>query len=139
MITRLLSTRLLSAALAAAFLAAGAAQAQSPAVQPPAVKPARQCFFKQQLNNWKEVGDRQVYVRVSVRDVYEIALDSPCLNLRWSQSLGVAARGSNSICTGDTVTLIVPDRATGPDRCFGRVVRKLTPEQVAALPPKQRP
>jgi hypothetical protein len=133
MIVRMLSIGVLAAAVAAS------AHAQPPAAPPSAVKPARACFFKQQMNGWKEVGDRQVNIRVSVRDVYEIALDSPCWNLKWSQSLGIESRGSSSICTGDTVDVIVPDRATGPDRCFGRVVRKLTPEQVAALPPKQRP
>jgi hypothetical protein len=110
------------------------------AAQPQPARPApRQCFFQQQLNGWKEVGDRQVNVRVSVRDVYVIALDAPCLNLRWAQSIGLDARGSNNVCTGDTVTVVVPDRSMGPNRCFGRVTRHLTPEEVAALPPKQRP
>jgi hypothetical protein len=121
----------------AAVLAVSAAQAQPAA--PPAKPQTRSCFFKRQLDSWKEVGDRQVNVRVGVRDVYSIALDSPCWNLRWAQRLGVEARGTNSICTGDMITVIVPDRTTGPDRCFGRVTRHLTPEEVAALPPKERP
>lgn len=110
------------------------------AAQPQPVKPpARQCFFQQQVNGWKEVGDRQVNVRAGVRDVYVVALDAPCWNLRWAQAIGLEARGSSSVCTGDLVTVVVPDRATGPDRCVGRVTRRLTPEEVAALPPKQRP
>lgn len=130
--------RLLASILIASALAGSApAQPQANGVRP--LAPARACFFKNQMNGWKEVGDRQVNIRVSVRDVYVVELASPCWNLRWSQSLGIEARGSSSICTGDTIDVIVPDRATGPDRCWGRVTRKLTPEEVAALPAKQRP
>jgi hypothetical protein len=124
---------------ASGLLAAGLAVSVAHAQPAPSPKPARACFFKQQMNGWKEVGDRQVNIRVGVRDVYVIALASPCWNLKWSQALGVEARGSSSICTGDTVDVIVPDHVTGPDRCWGQVTKKLTPEEVAALPPKQRP
>lgn len=123
---------LIPLALIAAGLSAASVQAQP-------ARPARACFFQSQLNGWKEVGDRQVNIRVGVRDIYQIALDSPCWNLRWAERLALESRGSSNICTGDTITVIVPDRTTGPDRCFGRVTRRLTPEEAAALPPKQRP
>lgn len=134
-----MTARLLVPALIASALAVTPAMAQPQANGIKPLAPARACFFKNQMNGWKEVGDRQVNIRVSVRDVYVIELASPCWNLKWSQSLGIEARGQSSICTGDTVDVIVPDRTTGPDRCWGRVTRKLTPEEVAALPPKQRP
>lgn len=130
-----MTARTILALLLPAALAASAAQAQLPASKPG----PRACFFKSQLNGWKEVGDRQLNVRVSVNDVYTIALDSPCWNLKWAQALAVQSRGSSNICTGDTVDVIVPDRTTGPDRCWGRVTRRLTPDEVKALPPKQRP
>jgi hypothetical protein len=123
----------------AALVAAGLALSSAHAATAPAAKAPRACFFQRQMNGWKEVGDRQVNLRIGVNDVYQVDLDSPCWNLRWTQHLGVESRGSSSICTGDTVTLVVPDRTTGPNRCFGRVTHKLTPEEVAALPPKQRP
>lgn len=121
------------ACLTALALSVGAAQAQPPKAAP------RSCFFRQELNSWKEVGDRQVNLKVSVNDVYQVMLDAPCWNIRWTQRLGIEDRGSSSVCTGDLVTLIVPDQPTGPERCFGRVTRKYTPAEVAALPPKQRP
>jgi hypothetical protein len=130
---------MLSFAKAARLVAAGGVLSLITLASAAQAQPARQCFFHRNLNSWKEVGDRQVNVRVSVRDVYVIALDSPCWNLKWAERLGIEARGSNNICTGDTVNLIVPDRTMGPGRCFGRVTQRLTPEQVAALPPKQRP
>jgi len=128
---------LIPASLVAAGLALSSAQAAPATGQ--AAKAPRSCFFKRELNGWKEAGERQVNLRIGVRDVYNVALDAPCWNLKWTEHLGVESRGSNSICTGDLITLIVPDRATGPDRCFGRVTARLTPEEVAALPPKQRP
>jgi hypothetical protein len=118
--------------LVLAASAAGAQPARTSA-------PPRQCFFQRDLNGWKEVGDRQVNLRAGVRDVYQADLNAPCWNLKWAERLGVENRGSSSVCTGDLVVLIVPDHPTGTDRCFARITRKLTPEQVAALPPKQRP
>lgn len=128
MIPSLKAAGLMAAALSA-LPAIAAAQPAAP----------RQCFFQRNLNSWKEVGDRQVNLRVGVRDIYQLELNAPCLNLRWSERLGIENRGSSSVCTGDTIILVVPDRAMGTDRCFARVLRKFTPEQAAALPPKQRP
>lgn len=119
-------------AVLSALAALAAAQAQP--AQPP-----RQCFFHRNLNSWKEVGDRQVNLRIGVNDIYQLELNAPCWNLKWAETLGFENRGSSSACTGDTVILVVPDRALGTDRCFAHIVRKLTPQEAAALPPKQRP
>jgi hypothetical protein len=124
---------------AAGLIAAGVVLSLLPAVAAAQPAPPRQCFFQRQLNGWKEVGDRQVNLRAGVRDIYQVALDAPCWNLKWAQRLGIENRGSSSVCTGDTVVLVVPDRTMGTDRCFARVLRKLTPEEAAALPLKQRP
>jgi hypothetical protein len=126
-------------ALIAAVLAFAAAAGGVAAQPSRAPTPARPCFLQRNLTSWKEAGDRQVYLKVGVNDIYELALDAPCWNLRWAERLGIENRGSSSVCTGDTVILVVPDRAMGTDRCFARVLRRLTPEQAAALPPKQRP
>ena len=79
--------------IAAALSALPAIAAAQPAAP-------RQCFFQRNLNSWKEVGDRQVNLRVGVRDIYQIELNAPCLNLRWSERLGIENRGSSSVCTG---------------------------------------
>jgi hypothetical protein len=119
-----------TAGVALSLIAASAAQAQpSP----------RQCFFQRNLNSWKEVGERRVNLRVGVKDIYQLDLNAPCWNLKWAETLGIENRGSSSVCTGDTVILVVPDRARGTDRCWARVLRKLSPQEAAALPPKERP
>lgn len=130
------TARSLILALALGLAGAAAAEAQVP----PAPKGPRSCFFERNMNGWRDVGQRQVNVRVGVNDVYTIALDAPCINLPWTERIGIENRGgAGSICTGDLVTVIAPGHGTGPDRCFGRVTAHLTPEQAKALPPKERP
>lgn len=131
MLSFLKAARPIAAGAALSLVALAAAQAQP--AQP------RQCFFHRNLNSWKEVGDRQVNLRTGVNDIYQLELNAPCWNLKWAETLGFENRGSSSACTGDTVILLVPDRAMGTDRCWARIVRKLTPQEAAALPPKQRP
>ena len=128
------SASMLTAAAAAATLliAAGPAAAAEP----------RACFFSNELSNWREVGDRQVNLRVGVRDVYELKLLAPCQDLRYAESIGIETRGgSSSICSGLDVNLIVPSSVTHsiPQRCMATSLRKLSKDEARALPPKERP
>jgi len=130
---------LLSAA--AALLLTGAAVAQ-PVNPPPAVKaspPAQQCFFANLVNNFKEVDDHTVDLRVGVNDFYQVTLMGTCDELKWAQAIGLDHRGSPTICTGLDLTLIVPRHPMPPERCPATSIRKLTPEEVAAMPKGQKP
>ena len=104
--------------------------------------PARQCFFSHQLSSWKETGDRSVNLRVGVNDVYALDLLGPCPDLKWAEAIGIETRGgSSSICSGLDVTLIVPSSVTHtiPQRCMATSLRRLTREEVKALPKSDRP
>jgi hypothetical protein len=129
-----LTARVLLAA--AAVLAMGQAPPPEPAPRedPPA---KRQCFFPRNVNGFSAVDDDVVNVRVGVRDIYQLKLLGPCPDVDWTWKIGIISRGS-TICTGLDATLLVPS-TIGPQRCAVRTVRKLTPEEVEALPPKQKP
>lgn len=99
----------------------------------------RQCFYARNVNGFAAQSDRIVNVRVGVRDVYQFELFAPCPDVRWNQALGLQTRGgSNFICSGLDAE-IISRTPIGPQRCPVTNIRKLTPEEVAALPRGARP
>ena len=123
--------------LALASLAATALA--GPAAAAPA---AHQCFFANQLSSWTAAGDSTVNLRVGVNDFYQLQLLGPCPDLKWAESIGIKTRGgSDNICSGLDVELIVPSTVTHtvPQRCMATSLRKLSPDEAAALPRKQKP
>ncbi len=125
---------LLSPTVSSAAEAASAAGCKSPA-------PARSCFFSRQLSSFSAAGEKTLNLRVGVNDYYQLKLLGRCTELPWTQVIGLQTRGgSDFICSGLDVTVIVPRPGGGaPERCMATSLRKLTPEEVKALPPKQKP
>jgi hypothetical protein len=121
-------------ALAVLILAAAATSAAAADKAKPA--PARQCFWPTEVNGFTPVDDTHVNLHVGVKDVYQVELLSPCLDIRWNESLGVKTRGASMVCTGLDIDIISPS-SIGPQRCPARTLRKLTPEEVAALSAKK--
>ena len=125
--------------LSAMALATGALADEPTKAAPKAATP-RQCFYSSNMSSFKEAGDRAVYVRVGVKDLYRLDLFSTCHDLRWAQTIGVESRGSSWICSGSNsdAVLIVPS-TLGPERCMVTDVKKLTDAEIDALPRKDRP
>lgn len=119
--------------------AAGLGNTTVSAADVAAPKPARSCFFADQINGWREAGDKAVLVNVGANKVYRLDLFAPCHDLDTNFTIGVETRGGgNSICDGLDATIIAHS-AIGPMRCPVTKVTLLTPEQVAALSKKDRP
>jgi hypothetical protein len=136
-----IKTSLVAAALGLSALSlatAPVAAAKSPAEAGETAKPKRQCFWANQVNNFAAESDEVVNVRVGVKDIYRMELFGTCHEIDWSQRIGIRSRGGSTICSGLDAELIVPS-SIGPQRCTVRNVRKLTPEEVAALPSKAKP
>lgn len=129
-------------ALAVLTLAAGAAAAaEKPNPDKATIaKPVegRQCFWTRQANGFAAQDDRTVNVRVSVRDVYQFQLMGSCPDIDWSQRIALVSRSGDSICSGLDAEIITRS-PIGPMRCPVSHIRKLTPEEIAALPRKARP
>lgn len=125
--------------LAAAIAAAGPVAPVS-AKSPPEseAKPARQCFWARQVTSFASNDDRIVNIRVGVKDVYQLEMFGPCQDVEWSSQIAIRSRGSSYICSGLDAEIIAPS-SIGPQRCAVRSIRKLTPEEVEALPKGSRP
>jgi hypothetical protein len=124
-----------TAALLALSTAAVAADAKPSSAKP---KPKNECFFTQTIDGFAAPDEHTVYVRAGVRDVYKFQLMGICPDIDWSQRIALVSRSGSSICTGMDAE-IVTHTQIGPQRCPVRSMHKLTPEEIAALPPKARP
>lgn len=98
----------------------------------------RECFFTRNVSGFSAPDDETLYLRVGVRDVYQMQMFSPCLDMDWAQRLAVVSRSGSSVCRGMDATIVSPG-PLGEQRCMVRAVRKLTPAEVEALPRGSRP
>ena len=129
--TRSFSITLAALAMAAALAAACPASAAAP---------GRSCFWAHSVDGFRSIDNRTVYVRANMHEVFELKLFAPCLDVDWSHRIGLRTRGSSSICEGSGNAVDVIVRSTAHrQHCPVTTVRKLTPTEVAALPPGARP
>ncbi len=124
------------AALAGCAEIAGPDSSGSQAAQ----RAAPRCFHASNARNFRSVNSTTVNLRVGRRDFYRIDLLGPCPDIDFSLRLGLQTRGSSQICTGTGLgTDIIVRGSRGPQRCAIRRITALTPEEVAALSPRDRP
>ena len=119
----------------AALLALGATAGQA-ADKAPAKH--NDCFWTRDANGFAAQGDKILNVRVNSRDVYQFEMLGHCQDLDWNNRIALVSRPGDSICSGMDAE-VVTHSPIGPQRCPVRSVRKLTPEEIAALPKKARP
>ncbi len=98
----------------------------------------RACFFARNVSGFSAPDDQTLYLRVGVRDIYEMQMFAPCPEMDWAQGLAIQSRGGSTICQGMDATIIASG-TLGPQRCQVRAVRRLTEAEAAALPPGRRP
>jgi hypothetical protein len=128
-------------ALCAPLLGAAPANAASPPSKPSDPNHPRSCFFVNQWRGWKSPTPDVIYLAVNLHDVYKVQLSTPSPELQWPDvHLISQVRGSDSICDALDLDLTIVDTGGGfrePLIAIG--LTKLTPEEVAAIPPKFRP
>jgi hypothetical protein len=124
-------------------LLVGAAGALSlAALAAPALADARApCFFINQWQGWRAPDDHTIYLRVNLRDIYRVDLSAGSQELTWpgSYHLVTKVRGSSSICGPLDLELALSDGHGFYQPLIARDLVKLTPEEAAALPKKDRP
>jgi hypothetical protein len=131
-----------STAAAIALLLVSACANADPDVpnSPAAANPSRQCFFASSVNGFASVDSRTVNIRVGPSDVYRLDLTNSCRDVSWTNRMALVTRGGSSICPGAALgTSLVIRGPTGQQRCAVRSVTMLTPQQVEALRPRERP
>lgn len=130
-----------------AAVAAAAIAALTPAISLPTVtaakapSPGKSCFYARNVDSFNAPDDRTVYLRVGVRDVYMAKLFAPCTDIDWRQHIALRSRGSSWVCEGAGAmdAEILSRSPIGPQRCPITSIHKLSPEELAALPKRDRP
>ncbi len=116
----------------------GAATAEGGATAP---HRANACFYARNVDNFAAENDTTVNLRVGPRQVYQLKLFAPCVDLDFSQRIALRSRGVSSfVCEGHANDLELFTRsAAGPTRCPVTSVRRLSVDEIAALPKHARP
>jgi hypothetical protein len=134
-----------SLAALASIVAVSAAAVVAPPVDPVAAQPARPapaCFWVRNVTNFAANDTTTVYLKVGFKQVWELKLFANCFNLDWVHHLALRSRGVGSnICEGPNpgLDVVVRDIGIGRQSCPVTEVRKLTPDEVAALPKNAQP
>ncbi|WP_420477890.1 DUF6491 family protein [Brevundimonas sp. FT23028] len=104
---------------------------------------ARECFSVQQVTNFRQGRSNEVYLRVGRDDVYELSAAGGCRDLDFANRMAIlpdfGGVGGSRLCTTDWARLVVPGSTSAAEVCRVRISRKLTAEEIAALPGAYRP
>jgi hypothetical protein len=123
------------AAATAALLAACNAYGEPP-VGTAAAAPAsggRQCIYTPNISGFRQGPNDTVILNTNSRDYYEFKTQRYCADrLDWHQSIALRSRTGAFVCAGYDAEIYVPD-AIGPTYCPVYDMRKLSPDEVAAL------
>lgn len=125
--------------VALAALSLGACVGTAPPA--PGTLASADCFSSTQWNGWSSPSDDVIYLRVRNNDFYRVDL-LPGSGRRLDSGgrfIISEAHGSGRICTANDLDLAMADSLGFRTPLFPRTLRRLTPEEVAALPPGDRP
>lgn len=130
---RLLVVTSAVALVAAAFPALAADQAKP--------ETGSQCFRMSQIRNHTKADSQTLYFSVGARDVYRLDMSGACLAGTSSSDplIMETVGGTDLICRPIDLNLKVKTGNVGVSPCIIKEITRLTPDQVAALPPKVKP
>ena len=109
------------------------------AADAPTAKPKESCFWTHSATGFAAADEHTLNVRVGVRDIYQFEMFGPCQGLDWNNEIALVSRPGDMICRGMDAEVISRSPGFGRQRCMVRNVRKLTPEEIAALPKRAGP
>ena len=121
---------------AGALAAAGALCATLPAAEASPAASHNACFRLSQIVNTHMVGFRTLYLRGGPGAYYRMDFAADCNNLGSEPLVLHPFANNDEIC--HAIELNVSVRGTG-ERCMPTSLSRLTPDEVAAIPPKDRP
>jgi hypothetical protein len=119
--------------------AAAPALADSPA-KDAAPKPARTCFSLSDWSGWSAPNKDTLLMRVRNRDVYRVDLSHGTSQLT-SPGVHIVSivRGSDQVCAPIDLDLRVSDSMGFAMPIMAKSITRLTTEEIAALPKRDRP
>jgi hypothetical protein len=102
-------------------------------------KTAHACFRADDVRSWKFLDHQQrINLSTNRRDVFTAEVIGICPSADFSLTLGIKSRTTSFICEGDDAGLFVSNLG-GAERCHMQKIRKLLPDEVAALPKDAKP
>jgi hypothetical protein len=124
-------------ALSAAGLAV-LAPPTAPVSAQPAQRHAEQCFYSRGLDGFNAPNDRTVYIRAGNR-VFRLDLMIDCIGLAFRDHVGLESiPGDPWICQPIEAQVVYRENGV-PTRCPVSAIHQLSPDELAALPPRDRP
>ncbi|MBJ7447567.1 MAG: hypothetical protein JHC81_08530 [Brevundimonas sp.] len=103
----------------------------------------RQCFNISEVDNFRQGRISEVYLKVGRNDVYQLDAAGGCNDLDFAYRLAILPDGAglsgSRLCTDDWARLVVPGSTTPASVCRVRISKRLTTEEVAALPAAYKP
>src|SRR5277367_1035888 len=97
------------------------------------------CFYRRDVNSFNAPDDHTVYVRVGMNRIYRLDLMTSCLDLTFRQRIGLENRPAIAWICSPLEATVVYDATGIPQRCPVKAIHKLTPDEVTALPKRDRP
>ncbi len=130
-------------ACAAALTATATVAAQPAPNQTSEPRQRDQCFYVNQFQQWRDVDDKTIYIRVNLNDFYRLDMAQSCPELTYPDPhLITTTRGSDTVCSALDWDLRVAD-GTGPGSfavpCIVKTMTKLTSAEAATIPKKYKP
>lgn len=121
--------------LACVSFAAVAACAAQPYGTPTAYGPSSgpQCFLANEVDSYTPGPDGFVNVKVGDDRWFGLHLSSDCPSMDWLMQIAIRPRDSNWLCEDQGSYLIAPDPAGLHRTCYVSGIRRLTPNEVAAI------
>ena len=138
MVSVLKFRRLRSALMLSALVGLPALAPSGPAAP---ADPARSCFFVSDwTGGWHAPSPEVIYLRIKRHEVWRVDLSTRAPELQWAdRSLVTTVNGGNTICSALDLNLSVTDGSGFRTPLIIKALTKLTPDEVAALPAKDRP
>lgn len=101
----------------------------------------RQCVFTDQIDNFRQADDgRTLYLKSRRDEVFEVRSAGYCPDLDTTIALAIQPdAGMSQVCAGDWARIVVPGGPGPAQVCRVQVVKRLTAEEVEALPSRSRP
>lgn len=103
-------------------------------------RPERQCFFPQQIDNFRSANATTLYLKVRGGAVYELSTTGACTDLDNAYRLAIVPDlGASRLCTNEWATVSAPGPAGPLQTCRAHIEKTLTDAEIAALPARYRP
>lgn len=131
---------MIRASLLTTVLLAAAAPALADPAKDAAPRPARSCFSLSDWDGWSAPDKDTLYLKVRHRDVYRVDLSHGTSQLTWpGVHLVSIVRGVDTVCHPIDLDLRVSDGFGFAMPIMAKSITKLSTEEIAAIPKRDRP